>query len=395
MSTRLRLATLLAAMPLCASAQTPPTLEPPDLRRTPPAVRPPTQILGPIAPGILTASATARPMTGIVAPPEAAPAPRQGAIVSIVFGGLERAESFGIEGVTSDCGWIEPPRMGQRRRYDVSEGRSTVRREGTFETARDGGCRLSVTLRIKPSGLAPEAPLTLTTPPIALTGGRTVTMENTGALAERFRFAYATPAIGVCSGSSAGTLPGSPTHTVGLHATPASDIRLTVRSGPLGTYCHWRSETVELPTGVVLMEMHSRATASGTVALDGASGRRATCSVRGRGITAGDEILPRAGALTPPARATSPGTAPFPIGRLTSDRPEHRTVARAGYLPLLAADGTDLLGAMTFATIPLYAAAIAPLRLELECAATVTNDHYAELTIERLVFFVPDNVRFP
>lgn len=311
----------------------------------------------------------------------------------MALGNLGDAESFEIVSVRSDCGWVEPPSLTHPRLQRASEpGFGSFTRQGVFERSNSGGCTVRVTVSMKRAGLAPEPPITLTSAPVALLGGREVTIHVTGEFAARLGFSNPT-SIGVCRGASVGTLPGSQTHTVGVNTQ--SDIRISVRSGPLGTYCDWRTAPLELPPGVELVGMVSHATAS-DVTTESDSGKRiATCGVTGssHSMQPGTQIFSRR--APQPPRALDRGTTPFPIG--TYSRPVYVAevnVMRSGYPPLLTDDGVILVSD-TGTRTTIYRSVLLPLRVVLRCAPTVTNDHYAELTIERLTFFVPDNVQFP
>lgn len=353
----------------------------------PPKVSMPPKIDAPIRPRIAGVSVSALPHPQIVAPKGSVPAPRQDAMVRMEFADIEDAESYVVEQVTSNCGWRQAPSLifadnDQRDRPGFGE----IQRQGIFLTG--GACRMYVHLRMKRAGRPPEPVITIESSPFTLAPAKTVRIEATSSFAQRLGLHYAAGSVGTCSGESRGTLPPFPVHGVGLVSTPAGDMRIVARSGPVGTRCHWRTELLELPPGVYLTRFHSRASAS-----DGRrtpAGNRATCGVSGEIMS--DQPGP------PNGYDFTRGFAPFPVSdvdgqSLQSLQGGNMPQQVGGFPPIVTPDGVILLD--EFQNKTRYRSLIAPMHLRLRCGITATNDHSGQLVVEALEFSVPDNVRFP
>lgn len=291
----------------------------------------------------------------------------------VVLGGMESARDVAIR--LEGCGWSANLRISRSRPNAVNgEVRDTI--PGVLEFS---GCSMDVHFNyaLPPNFQTRSRQFTLRTQPVVAMPRKTVRLTTFDQINRLVRFSESGGNIGACSGFSDF---GAGRFAVGV--APGSQGRFTfaVRSGPIGTYCRWKSALVTLPAGVVLTKIDTTAQSDNST---GPNGRGATCRVHDTFEDNPDTIVNGFDVFTV-------GTAWLHVGNYdwgAGDDPNLR-----GYQPLVY---HAVRYRETETGSPDYHSWLVPIRVGMECGISALNDHYATLTINEMTFSVPEDVSFP
>ena len=370
------LSSLLLSWSAVAQVRPPSSPQPPQ-PKAPATLQPPPRPAS--APPIGTSPSVARELQPrlvsfeLVSASGGLPATEQSARAIVVLAGMESARDVSIR--LEGCGWSANPHiLRSRPNAENGEVRDTI--PGVLTAS---GCSLDVlfTYAAPPTFQTRSRLFTLRTPPVVTMPRKTVRLTSFDQISRLMQFRPTGNNLGACSGFSDF---GAGRFAVGMASGSQGRFTFAIRSGPIGTHCHWLSSFLDLPTGVVLTKIDTTAYSDNQT---GPKGSGATCRVHdfweGNAAAAVDGI----GELTR-------GTMFFPITNY--DWEEYLSPNKRGYPPLVL-DNLTLVSAQSAQAI--YRSWMLPMRIGLQCDATALNDHYVTVTVNEMVFSVPEAVSFP
>jgi hypothetical protein len=300
----------------------------------------------------------------------------------IVFEGLGAMTQVRVDSVSGDCGFKVNTRVIVNPVLNVSNGRASTSRTGSFRTSGTACSSLRVTAAFKlPDSNVFGPPLTLGVPAFTFRAPQLYAFGNTKDLETFFGFTVHGQ-TGVCSGDSLGP---SGSHPVGI-IEKNDDLSFAIRSGPLGTECDFVSLLRQLPDGFALTKMDfSKSEGPNDSLTNVTMGEpKHYCKIGGSGGTVGGLVK------FDFTRGTNNLST---VGLFDDGGPNLDEFVVKGFeRPLVTADNVIVLEANNSA----FATMFLPMFLKLRCVMTPAgNSEFITIRLNRVEFIGPPGLSFP